>query len=229
LFTFFGCNPKTQSAENPTYLSQTRDLTRQGKYEEALKRFLWFDRQVYDSASEMNGVRRSFALSYWMELADRYPPALDSMLEIRNSKTTKILSNGGTCALFADVVAINRTLKENSKSISLFETLLTQSPVQAKRCHVYIISDLLNSKRYDLMKGVVDPIAEFKKDVKFHNQSLAELGEYEEEVNKLRKKTFSMKAKQLIDYCLAIEDQSSADYIRSEAYLISKDPQFKDP
>jgi hypothetical protein len=219
----------TQSAEDTSYLSQTRGLTRQGKYEEALKRFLWFDRQIYDSASEMNGVRRSFALSYWKELANRYQPALDSMLEIRDSKTTKVLSDGGTCALFADVVAINRTVEENSKSISLFETLLIKFPDQAKSCHVYIIGDLLNSKRYDLMKGVVDPIAVFKRTVKFHNKSLAELGEYEEEVNEYRKKIFSLNAKQLIDYCLAIGDQSSADYIRFEAYLISKDRQFKDP
>lgn len=178
----------------------------------------------------MNGVRRSFALSYWKELADRYPPALDSMLDIRNSKTSIILSGGGTCALFADVIAINGTLNENSKSISLFERLLNQFPDQAKNCHRYMVGHFFTTKRYDLLKGLVDPIAEFKRTLKkFQNKSFAELGEDGEQFNKFRKKSFAIKAKQLIDYCLAIKDQTSADYIRSEAYLISKDPQFKDP
>lgn len=57
------------------YLSDTQEMVRQGKNQEALERFVWFhDHALEHEPAGMYGVRLSFALSYWKALGDVYPP-----------------------------------------------------------------------------------------------------------------------------------------------------------
>ena len=56
------------------YLNETQELVRQQRYAEALERFLWFHDHALEHNPGMAGVRLSFALSYWKNLGDVYPP-----------------------------------------------------------------------------------------------------------------------------------------------------------
>src|SRR4051812_29867743 len=56
-------------------LHSGRTATHEGRFEEALSQFIWFHEHSLEEDRAYLGVRLSFALSYWMELAERYPPA----------------------------------------------------------------------------------------------------------------------------------------------------------
>jgi len=58
------------------YLNETNKMVKKGQYKEALQRFIWFNEHALEYDESMTGVRLSFALGYWKELGDIYPPAL---------------------------------------------------------------------------------------------------------------------------------------------------------
>jgi len=73
------------------YLSDTQQMVREGRYQEALERFVWFhDHALEHEPSAMYGVRLSFALSYWKSLGDVYPPAMTALVEMRNRKEKRV-------------------------------------------------------------------------------------------------------------------------------------------
>jgi hypothetical protein len=56
-------------------LREAGDLVRRGAHAEALKKYRWFHENALAHDPDMRGVRRSFALRYWAQLGDIYPPA----------------------------------------------------------------------------------------------------------------------------------------------------------
>src|SRR4051794_4253621 len=56
-------------------LDSAVDDTRSGSHADALAKFLWFHHNALRHDQAFGGVRLSFALSYWLELAGAYPPA----------------------------------------------------------------------------------------------------------------------------------------------------------
>ncbi len=122
----------TQAEDMQKYLSDTKDLTRAGKYEEALKRHIWFHDHALEHQPSMYGVRLSFALSNWKELGDKYPPAKQALVETRDRKMKTLLDGKESHELFHDVSSINETLGESEKTVSLFEDIDEKQPKIAK-------------------------------------------------------------------------------------------------
>ena len=56
-------------------LNNIRDLVKNEQYELALQKHVWFHEES-KSSSGMAGVRLSYAISNWVELGNKYPPAL---------------------------------------------------------------------------------------------------------------------------------------------------------
>jgi hypothetical protein len=83
---------------------------KEGCYEEALSEFVWFHEHALEELPSLYGVRLSFALSYWAQLAEVYPKARVVLEQIRDKKADAVLSPSADRALFHDVVAINRVL-----------------------------------------------------------------------------------------------------------------------
>ena len=116
------------------YLNDTQTLVRDGKHEEALERFIWFHYHALEHQPSMYGVRLSFALSYWKQLGDVYPPALTALKITRDYKTDLFVQNKGNRNLFHDVMALNRTLGQDIKTVDLFRTLDIDQADLAKEC-----------------------------------------------------------------------------------------------
>lgn len=132
------------------YMNDTEALVKQGNYEKALERTLWFHDNALKHQPSMAGVRLSFALGDWMELAEKYPPALKAMKKVRDKKTAKLKSGKGGFNHFVDVNALNRTLKEESKTIDLFRLLDQKQPDLAKQCWMVAKPIAIKNKNYDL-------------------------------------------------------------------------------
>jgi len=132
------------------YLRDTEALIKQGEYEKALERTLWFHDNALEHEPSMSGVRLSFAMGDWMDLAEKYPPALKAMQKVRDEKTLKLKSGEGNFNLFMDVNAFNRTLKEEDKTIALFRLLDEKQPDLAKTCWIIAKQLVIKNKEFDL-------------------------------------------------------------------------------
>lgn len=115
-------------------LHAARAVARLGHHAEALKEFIWFHYHALDQQPAMAGIRLSFALDYWMELASVYPPARAALEKIRDEKSTLALTDAGTPEIFSDVVAINKVLGHEERTHRLFAGLDRSNPALADRC-----------------------------------------------------------------------------------------------
>ena len=112
----------------------------------------------------MYGVRLSFALSYWKELGDVYPPALAALKQIRADKTAMLKKGKGNFDLFVDVTSLNQTLDENDKTVDLFQQLDKEQKKLAAKCWRAAKDPVIAAKRYDLAKNYIgDPVRKFTK------------------------------------------------------------------
>jgi hypothetical protein len=104
-------------------LDAAKELASQGMFNAALKKHIWFHNHALKIRESYYGVRLSFALAYWMELAQKYPPALSALRKIRDEKTASLLRGNADRALFHDVESINDRLKESAATVALFKKI----------------------------------------------------------------------------------------------------------
>ena len=126
-------------------LREARKLAKEGKYEEALKKHIWFHEESKKSPG-MGGVRLSFAIVDWVKLSKKYPPAKKALIAIRNKDEKTLLNGTGGFSNFHDLYSINKYLKEEDKTYKLFIILDSKYPKIAKRCY-NVIEDALVEKQ----------------------------------------------------------------------------------
>jgi len=104
-------------------LNRGRTSALEGRHEEALRDLLWFHENALKHDRAFYGVRLSFALGYWKELADLYPPALKALQSVKKQSEAALRRGEGGRELFNDVVSINRELDRESDTYKLFLAL----------------------------------------------------------------------------------------------------------
>ena len=142
---------KIQAEDMQKYLQETVQIAKEGNYQEALERHVWFHNHALEIQPSMTGVRLSFALMYWTELGRKYPPALEKLKEIRDEKEQILLDGDGSFALFHDVSGINRALKEDERTIELFKKVESTNPEQIDRLWIVAKDLAFSQKEYDLI------------------------------------------------------------------------------
>jgi hypothetical protein len=115
-----------------TALNEARELTAQGRYEEALQRHVWFHEHALEHDQAWYAVRLSFALSDWVRLGEKYPPARQALVEIRD-RTAAMIRAGNWSREFHDVAAINEYLGEEGETGALFVDLHRADPSRAEQ------------------------------------------------------------------------------------------------
>jgi hypothetical protein len=212
------------------YLMDTEKLAQDGKNEEALTRFIWLYDHALEHESAFNGVRLSYLLSYWKALADKYPPALKALQDVRDKETELIKRGKGTYETFNEVVSINRVLMEDDKSIELFVFIDEKYPPLATRCWDYIANKIISVKKFDLVKKYLpDPMKKFKEIVLSYKISVlsCEIGKHVEVSKKINEDRFVHETLNLIIATEAIKDKKAAEEIRKKAFEILPDQRLK--
>lgn len=219
------------AADMRTYLRETQDMVSRGEYSEALERYVWFHNHALEREPGMYGVRLSFALSYWKELADVYPPALEALVRMRDAKRQKVLDKPGDFALVHDVVSLNDTLEQDDQSIQLFEELRTVAPEFAAKCWPLVKDAVIAAKRYDLAREFQgNPLTEF---AKIQGMYLLTTSLYDrEEVDraefaKHNEENFVNQCLKLIETTLALDDPASAKEIQAKALAVLDDQRLR--
>jgi tetratricopeptide (TPR) repeat protein len=137
-------------------LREADEDARRGKYEAALKKYQWFHRNALDIEPALAGVRLSFALSAWRRLGGAYPPALAALTETRDAALESFKRERREGA-FADFVAINRTLGEDSRTAEAFVLLDKEDPEMARQVFGRARPALIKAKEYSLCGKYLKP------------------------------------------------------------------------
>jgi hypothetical protein len=144
-------------------LREAVSLMRQGQYEEALEKHLWFHDHALEYLPALAGVRLSFALDFWVELGTMYPEAMEALIAIRDRKAEALTDDKGSFELFHDVVAINRCLQEDPETVALFMMLHRDNPELARRCYSVVEEYLVEQREFEVCIAYLpDPIARFE-------------------------------------------------------------------
>jgi hypothetical protein len=144
-------------------LDAAKSLATQGKFTAALKKHIWFHNHSLRIRESYYGVRLSFALAYWMELAAKYPPALAALRKIRDRKTERLLRGKADRALFHDVESINHRLNEPGATVALFKRIDKKNQRFASAIYDLADETLVAAEEYDLArKHLGDPSVRFE-------------------------------------------------------------------
>lgn len=121
-----------------------------GDYETALSEYVWFHNHALEYRPSLYGVRLSFALSYWKNLGDVYPPAMLALRNICSDKTAALLRGEKNRELFHDVASINEYLGEDRSTYGLFQTLDQHAPTFARECFTLAVDAIVAANDLEL-------------------------------------------------------------------------------
>ena len=143
------------------HLQRGQEAAAAGRYEEALRDYVWFHEHALEHEPALYGVRLSFALWYWMELASVYPEARTALQRIRDAKTARLLNGETERDLFHDVESINERLQNEEATYELFSALDRAQPDFAAVCAdlampaIVKVEDFEMARRYTPSPGDV--------------------------------------------------------------------------
>ncbi|MCK5305811.1 MAG: hypothetical protein KAJ66_01615 [Candidatus Omnitrophica bacterium] len=223
---------QVQAEDMNNYLSDTREMVHQGKHEEALERYIWFHDHALEHEPAMYGVRLSFALGYWKDLGDVYPPAKKALIETRDRKAHQIEMGEGNSSLFHDVSSLNETLEEGSKTIELFEYLDKENPKLAKQCWNIAKDEVIDAKRFDLARKYMGNLVREFTRVKAaydHDTTLYN----DPKIGRMDFKAYSEdhfveESLRLIEVAVALGDTTAANEIQKKALAVVEDYRLRD-
>jgi hypothetical protein len=121
-----------------------------GRFAEALEELIWFHHNALAEDPALSGVRLSFALAYWIELGDIYPPALAALEALRNQKAAALLLGELDADAFHDVASINAYLETSALTYRLYQQLRTAQPELANACARSALPSIVDAKDYRL-------------------------------------------------------------------------------
>jgi len=146
-----------------TILSEAELDAKAKRYQLALEKYLW----IYEKSTVVEpafiGVRLSFALAAWNDLANEYPPAMKKLLEKRDEALQMLNEGRDPQRSFMDLAGINRVVKQVPKTAAAFEQLDKNSPRIAKEVYFLAQPALIANQKYELCGRYLDGTKEFEK------------------------------------------------------------------
>jgi len=106
----------------------------EGRHQEALDEYVWFHQHALAEDRALVGVRLSYGLFYWMELAKVYPPAGAALEAQCDRHAAALLDGSGGKQAFHDLAAINVHLGDAARTYAVFRELLARDPELAQVC-----------------------------------------------------------------------------------------------
>lgn len=134
-------------------LTQAHAAAEAGRHEEALNEYIWFHEHALAEEQSLRGVRLSFALAFWKELGEVYPPAMKALLALRDRKAAILGAGVEDWDLFNEVSALNDTLGDERNTRDLFKRIHQESPAFADRCIRLAMPSLVACKDFELARS----------------------------------------------------------------------------
>ena len=143
-----------------------------GRHADALAKHLWFHENALALEPSLYGVRLSFALIYWYELGQMYPPALAALLKMRERADVQCRAEQWNRESFHDFTAIGDTLRDDDAIVSLFQWLHSHRPTAAREVDDIARAALVRKAEYQLLSKYVDPESWFERMIHLYRENL---------------------------------------------------------
>lgn len=140
-----------QPPDNPdphVILHEATGDTRDERFDVALAKFLWFHENAFHYQPSLSSVRRSFALAYWITLAELHQPAMDAFLATRDHTENRFRLDYSSYNLFTDVSSMNQRLADEQRTADLFCDAAAESYDLATRYYHVAERSLVTCGRY---------------------------------------------------------------------------------
>lgn len=137
-------------------LREAVDDARNGNYALALVKHSWYYNNALKHEPAQYGVRLSFALGYWHELAMAYPPAMDELRSLREIATRNAIAGIEIHDSFHDAKALNRVLGDPTATRDLFLELHKSNPAEAKKVYRLAQPVLIRFGEYEVCHQYLD-------------------------------------------------------------------------
>jgi hypothetical protein len=214
-------------------LTEAEDDACAGRYADALAKHVWFHENALKYAPAMYGVRLSFALGSWHQLAEVYPPALAELKAVRDAAATSVRAGGDPFHAFSDFAAINRELNEQGQTKDLFLWLDANNPQAAKKVFDIAQPPLIQAKEYRICGRYLDADRSFRRTVELYRVTRGEdgpdpEGDYKAEMQSFARDAFANKVANLVALLVLNDRLEDADRIAVEARKVSDDPKLQD-
>lgn len=139
-------------------LNAARQITQDGRYEDALPEFEWFFAHALEENRALYGVRLSYCLDAWTELAGKYAPARQALEAVRERAVTDLLAARDGFMLLHDIVAIDAALGEQDRTYALFARLIELAPDRAESLRNIALPAVIAARDFALAERMLpDP------------------------------------------------------------------------
>jgi len=214
--------------KNPqNILEEAEDLKEKGNYKAALKKLIWVLHcsLIHDPA--FYGVRLSFALSTWVDLAEDYPEAFEVLRRIRDRKESHLRKKDQNLNIFHDVLAINKCLDESNRTIDIikyfdnnFPSFTNEITTELRATHIL----LLETREFEIFKKYKGSVIKvFEESLQDHREAM-QIANNDKSTSDIINKSVVQTAIKYADIALAMSDKSSLQHILKEAILFIPDP-----
>ena len=199
----------------------------EGRYQDALDIHLWYHHNALSYAPSHYGVRLSYMLRNWYELAQRYPPAMQALKETRDAAGDQVREGKDFYSAFNDYESINSMLGEDEKIIELFVWLDGNYPLRAKRAYRLAKPALVKAKEYALLGKYLNPDKEYMQYVRYYDQMLEFAEKYDSpESLDYAHDSFAHQIATLVSLLVLNERHKEAEEIAEVAILELDTPTF---
>lgn len=160
-------------------LDKARADVEAGRYEEALRGYVWFHDHALEEQRSFYGVRLSYALDEWVELGRLYPPAMHELQAKRDEKSARLGRGEGDRGLFHDVESINEYLADYESTYNLFVRLMGSNTALADKCADLAVPAIVKSKDFVLARRMLqNPERSVRNWSKTLNEDVADLASH---------------------------------------------------
>lgn len=210
-------------------LEEAREDAAACRYELALAKHVWFHRDALRYEKALYGVRLSYALDAWADLAKVYPPALVEMENVRNEAESRVRAGGLVREAFHDFRSLNDAMGESEKTLSLFAWLDIEAPDEAKTVFDLARPALIRGGMVTLCGRYLDDDYSFRCRVMGYQQNmrLAEDPKFGEDFRDFGIKHFSNETATLVALLVLNDRREEAAKIAAEALEVLADPSFE--
>jgi serine/threonine protein kinase len=228
-------SPKLAPGEKPNFdqfRQETANLIGRGRYEEALQRCLWYHQNALAIDPAQAGVRLSFALEQWGQLARLYPKARQAMAEVRDRAVREFSAGGGSFALFQEVEALNQQLGDAEATRTLFESIRKQNPDLAQQCYFVVERMLVESGKYAVCASFIPDFRFRFEHARNVYRRTGEIADRTPEANttmirRNAQRDFMNTTRLLIEILIGVGRQAEAEKIQEQALAVLNVPELR--
>ena len=209
-------------------LSEARADRVAKRYDDALQKHLWFHSEALRIRPAMYGVRLSFALGDWGNLASKHPPAMAALRKVRAEAAAKVLAGTDTLEAFHDLSAIDRELDEYAATLELFRLIESRDAAMARKAYRSAREALIEMNDFTTAARYMDPDEELRFAVSSYRDMAKQKLPSPEILAELRERMFGNYAGRVAAILVLGGKPADAKRIAAEALQVSDSPLVKE-